>query len=131
MALIMARHEATEMDLDIEVDSAGTLMIEGHPADPNAIAVCAEKNWDLNDHRSKGLTEVHLSWADHILVMAPNHTRFIQAHHPNHLARVIQLGHLIGKMEIPDPIGCWKNTFRKNRNMIHVGVQHFLRQLAN
>ena len=129
MALAIARHEAGRIGLDLAVDSAGTLMIEDRPADPHAIAVCADLGIDLNDHRSKGLKQSHIDWAHHILVMSPHHAHFIEKHFLFGKDRVILMGHLLGQMEIPDPVGSWRRTFRQNRDMISKSLGYFLDQL--
>ena len=98
MALGIARHKAQNQGIDIEVDSAGTLMIEGRSADDHAITVCGDIGVDIQAHRSKGLKETHCEWADHILIMEPKHSQFIQAHFPQHRDKVIHMGHLIGNV---------------------------------
>lgn len=128
MALGIARKFAKDHHLDIEVDSAGTLMIYGRAADPHAISVSKEIGVDLTTHESKGINSELCDWADHILVMELRHSAHIQRHYPDHSAKVIQLGHLIGQMEIPDPVGRWRRTFKKNRAMVQLAVEQLMQR---
>ena len=130
MALVIARHRASQMQLALEFDSAGTLMIEGAPADPKAVSVCKDISIDLTEHRSKGLNIDLVTWADHILVMEVRHSQFIESHFPDATHKTILMGHLAGQLEIPDPIGKWRRTFRLNRDMVQQAVDNFLRRFA-
>ena len=128
MALGIAQRIARDNQLDVAVDSAGTLMIYGRPADPHAVAVCKDIGVDISRHESKGITEALCDWADHILVMELKHSAHIQHHYSTHSTKVIHLGHLIGQMEIPDPIGRWRRTFKKNRGLVETAVEQLMKR---
>jgi protein-tyrosine-phosphatase len=47
-----------------------------------------ELGYDPNSHRSQGISEELLSWADKIVVMGNAHWKFIEQHHPEYLSKV-------------------------------------------
>lgn len=63
----------------VEIASAGTLGIEGRPADPAARTLALERGFDLQSHRSHGLTVRDLARADVIVVMEQAHKDHIEA----------------------------------------------------
>ncbi len=102
----------SDLSKQVEIRSAGTLSINGKPATSPAIAVAQEYGADLSRHRSRGLSEELLAWADLILVMGETHLRFIQEHYPEAAARTHLLRRFrrlpeefVGNVEVPDPIG--------------------------
>jgi protein-tyrosine-phosphatase len=46
-----------------------------------------ELGYDPNNHRSQGITEELLQWADKIVVMGNAHWKFIEQHYPEHLTK--------------------------------------------
>src|SRR5262245_47425755 len=58
---------------NVEVSSAGTLGIAGSPADAAACTIALERGFDLQPHRSRGLTDRQLARADLIVVMEKAH----------------------------------------------------------
>jgi protein-tyrosine-phosphatase len=94
---------------DLEVDGAGTLVLEGHPMSVRTRK--ALERHDLVDlsHRSRQFGEEHLG-ADLILAMEPDHLGWISRNHPDELARVGLL---------PDVVKRWPSDV----NTIPVGVQ--------
>ena len=117
--------------IPLEARSAGTLMIEGAPADPHAVAVCAELGIDIAAHRSMGLTQELLEWADWVLAMEFKHARFVRemAAESRGVGEVVMLGHLAGQMEIADPVGGWQYQFRRNRDVIGQCVSALMQRL--
>jgi len=120
MAVALARLHADRLGVPVEVDSAGTLGIVGHPAHPRAIAACWERGLDLSDHRSKALDAERLAWADTVLVMELQHATSARA-----LAAdlredaVVTLGSLCGGGDIADPVNAWTmRPFRVARDEI-------------
>ena len=128
MAEGIARHYAAQRGRAIEARSAGTLHIEGRPADRSAVAVCAEIGIDISQHRSQGLTGPLVDWADYVLVMEFGHANHIRDHHPD-CQELIMLGHMAGMMEIGDPIGRWKPRFRRSRDEIRRCVESLIDRL--
>lgn len=60
-----------------QVNSAGILGLEGHPADAAAQAVARRHGVSLEGHIARKVTRNLLQQADLILVMGPEHLRFI------------------------------------------------------
>ena len=56
MAAAMLSDWIEKRPLDLEVSSAGTLGIEDHAADPDAIEALEEEDLDLRSHRSRGIS---------------------------------------------------------------------------
>lgn len=126
MAEILSVHLADQMGVDVDARSAGTLELKGRPAHKHAIAVCNEMGLDLSRHRSQGVTEALVEWADHILVMERQHAIWVTDRFSEAAGRVHLLGGFDGKPEIPDPIGGWKWTFRRCRKRITRCLEVFL-----
>jgi protein-tyrosine-phosphatase len=113
-------------------DSAGTLDIEGRPPTANALAVMREVGVSIAHHRSKGLREAHLRWADHALMMTLDHAAAAHARDPLAGAKVRLLGPYGGKVtEIDDPIGWWRPTYRKTRGELERAIDGLLDRLLD
>jgi len=123
----MAERHARTSDRPLEVRSAGTLMIEGAPANKRAIQVCAEIGLDISAHRSTGLTAEHVAWADRILVMEIAHAMAVRTLYPDIGEDTLHLlGGFIGKTEIDDPIRSWFiGPFRTARDEITEAMERF------
>ena len=129
MAEAIARHYAESRDRALEVQSAGTLGIEDAPADPHAVTVCSEIDVDLSAHRSQGMSPALVQWADWIPVMTLAHARTVRDWFPEAEDKVVLLGSFGGLMEIADPIGAYRSTFRRVRDEIRTSVQALLDRL--
>lgn len=129
MAEGLARDYALRNRRPVEVRSAGTMGIQRRPADPNAVAVCAELGVGVGEHRSQGLTSELVTWADHIAVMEVAHAAHIREHFPEVADKIVMLGGRIGLVDIPDPIGGWTFQFRRSRNQIAQAVKSLVDQL--
>lgn len=129
MAAGIAELVALELGLQIEIRSAGTLGLVDRPAEPRAVAVCREIGVELGDHRSQGLTVDLVRWADTIYVMEDVHALVVRELVPDVGEIVIQLGPLVGKPWIQDPLGSWfKAPFRRLRDDLRAAIR---RALAN
>ena len=117
----------------VAIRSAGTLGINGQPAPSPAIVAAQEYGADLSRHRSHGLSDELVSWADLILVMERAHLRFIQERYPEAAART----HLLRRFrrlpgepavdeEIPDPIGGSLAVYRECAHLIDVELERLL-----
>lgn len=130
MAEGIARKDARELGLDVEVQSASAMGLDGRPADPKAVAVCAEIGVDLSNHSAQPVTPEVMTWADHVLVMELRHAHDLRERFPEHDAKIALLGTFGGAMEIADPIGGWKWTFRRIRRQIGSATRSFLLRLG-
>src|SRR5437867_6355873 len=84
---------------DVSVSSAGTLGIEGSPADAGAVALALERGFDIRRHRSRGIDPRELSRADLIVVMERRHLEEIEEAGPSAATRV----RMIREFETAEP----------------------------
>jgi len=84
---------------------------------------------DISAHRSGGIDEEQVKWADYILVMELNHQ--IQLHRKFEASdgKVLMLGTFGGLHEIADPIGGWRWKFRSIRDEIERCIAGFFDHL--
>lgn len=130
MAEVLAVGAAARRGLPVEARSCGTLLIEDHPADPEAVAVCAEVGLDLSGHLSQGAGDAIVAWADWLLCMETKHARWLRERWPDAEDRIVLLGTFGGGLEIADPIGGPRSRFRASRDEIGHAVDGFLARLA-
>lgn len=113
----------------VEVRSGGLLGIEGHPADPHAVQVMAEVGIDIAKHRSSGVDEPVMAWADYVLVMEMAHAVLLRERYPEHGDKVLLLANFGGMLDIPDPIGGRRRRFRRTRDDLRRCVERFMDRL--
>ena len=129
MAEGITRIEAERRGFDVSVRSAGTLHINGRPADKHATAVCREIGVDISGHRSQGVSDELVEWADHILVMELHHAEFLRNSHEDLGDKVLMFGNFGGTYQISDPVGGWRYQFRSNRKLLQKCVEGLLERL--
>ena len=56
------------------------------------------------------------------------HAHYIREHFEHH-DKVLMLGHMGGIMQVPDPHGGWKSTYRRSRDQLLRCVQAFIDRL--
>ncbi|WP_447723672.1 arsenate reductase/protein-tyrosine-phosphatase family protein [Enterobacter asburiae] len=86
-----------------QVNSAGILGLEGHPADAAAQAVARRHGVSLEGHIARKVTRNLLQQADLILVMGPEHLRFIATMAPENRGKSLLFGQWLDIRDIPDP----------------------------
>lgn len=132
MAAGLAAAMAAKRGVGVLCDSAGTLDLEGRPPTANAIAVLREVGISIEQHRSKGLREAHLRWADHALMMTLDHAATAHARDPSAGDKIRLLGPYGGRVtEIDDPIGWWRPTYRKTRADLEQAIGGLLDRLLD
>jgi protein-tyrosine-phosphatase len=130
MAEALARQYALERGFAIETRSGGVMGLEDRPADENVVAVLQEIGVDLGFHKSSGLDEETLAWADWILVMELDHARWVRELSPSAEDRTLMLGSFGGLADISDPMGSWRWRFRRTRDDLQRCVRAFMDQLS-
>lgn len=67
--------ELPEKSIAVNVQSAGTMGLIGHPATDLAVAIAADFDIDISEHRSQDLTHELLDKADLVLALATEHAQ--------------------------------------------------------
>lgn len=130
MAEVLLRERIEKRSLDLETSSAGTLGIEDHAANPDAVTAAAEVALDLQDHRSRGISHELLEDAFAIVLMGPEHESAILSRHPGFEDSLVRLweycpaGRDAG--EIEDPLGRGLAEFRRIRDVTGEALDHWL-----
>jgi len=106
----------------IAVSSAGTGALIGHPADPIAQALMAERGLDIGHHRARQVTQSICVEADLILTMDEGQRRHIENNYPLTRGRVFRLAET-AKLNIPDPYRMGQEAFEHALQLIDAGVK--------
>lgn len=88
---------------DRYIASAGIFGLEGCPADDSAQDVAWRHGISLDGHVARRLTRNLMQGSDLILVMEPEHLRFIAAMAPEIRGKSLLFGQWLEPQEIPDP----------------------------
>ena len=132
-ALLASRNSAQELSL--ASGSAGTLGIEDHAANPDAVRALEETGLNLKNHRSRAITDELLVKAFAIVVMAPEHEEYLLNRHPDSAEAIVRLwefcpeGQSAG--EIEDPLGRGLDEFRRIRDVIEDALDQWLATLED
>ena len=119
----------------LQVQSAGTLGINGNPATLHAITASREKGVDISNHVSCGANQDNISKADIIFAMADHHKEFLDRYFPKYKENVFLLkafnrrGKKPKRLSIKDPIGESLTTYRRVINQIDEELERILPQL--
>ena len=90
----------------VNVDSAGTLAIDGSPADPIMQALLVERGFtELREHRSRAVMPHHLSHYQLILCMENAHIAHLRRISSVATGKTMLLGRWNNSQEIDDPTG--------------------------
>lgn len=129
MAEGLARDYAQRRGWSVECRSGGIMGLIDKNAAKNAVRVLKEINIDISEHKSQGITQELVDWADHILVMELRHAIKLRERHDNLGTKVLQLGSFGGLVEVDDPVGGWRWRFRTSRDNIKRCVESFMDNL--
>lgn len=110
---------------DMHVRSAGLGALVGHPADPVALRLMAERGVNITDHRGTQVTRPMCLAADVILVMENAQRKRLDDLYPEARGRVFRLN----ESDIPDPYRKPEVAFRLALAGITTGVQTWARKL--
>lgn len=107
------RQTATRGELgQWEMDSAGTLAVEGQPASEGAMYAMNHKGIDLRGHRSKPVTAELIDRHQLILVMEKDHQVGLEKRFGDLDGRVHLLSDMVGEdFEISDPYECSQEEY--------------------
>ncbi|RQS71570.1 low molecular weight phosphotyrosine protein phosphatase [Burkholderia sp. Bp8963] len=76
----------------VDVQSAGIGALDGHPADPHAVALMRDRGLDISAHRARQLPSWLCTRADLILTMDREQKRYLERRDPALCGRVFRLG---------------------------------------
>ena len=116
---------------EVEVQSAGTLGINGMPAAENSVRVVREHGGDIAGHRSQGLSRKLVAASDLILAMASEHVEHLRKNYPAYRENVFllkQFAHSgpLEEPEIEDPIGSSLAVYRECGQVIAEEIDRVL-----
>jgi protein-tyrosine phosphatase len=120
----------------VEVHSAGTLGLFGHPATEYAVHAADELGANISKHRSQGISAQLLRDADVIFAMAREHKSYIERQFPEVRENVFLLksfGQSIAEVageNIDDPIGESLSFYRKCAGIIDSELNRILPRLT-
>ncbi|HEY0973864.1 MAG TPA: low molecular weight protein-tyrosine-phosphatase [Solimonas sp.] len=114
----------------VEIHSAGTGALVGHPADPMSVAVAADHGIDLSTHRAQQATLPLLSSMDLILTLDQSHNDWLNRHYPQFRGRVHKIMKWAGNYDVDDPYRLPRAAFEEAWTEIEVGVGDWLKKLA-
>jgi len=133
MAEAYLEKRAKEEGLDIKVESAGTLGIDGMEPTKEAWQMIKSEGIESTDYVSAGLNHDLVEWADVILVMERMHKDRVSFMIPDAATKVKYLREFSGeseeKTEIPDPIGRPVRFYKKCFEMIKRSVNGFIDEI--
>ncbi len=70
-----------------------------------------------------------MGWADHVLGMTLEHCAQVRERYPDAEAEVSNLASYGGFMQLKDPLGSWRWTFKRSRNDIEACCKAFIDRL--
>lgn len=106
----------------MSVSSAGTGALIGHPADPIAQALLAERGLDISAHRARQITQSLSQQADLILTMDDEQRRYIESRYPLTRGKVFRLAES-AKLNVPDPYRRGQEAFEHALQLIDAGAK--------
>ena len=119
----------------VQVQSAGTLGINGNPATDFAIITASKLGANISQHRSQGLTDKLAKESDLIFAMASEHKNLLNKHYPEIRENVFLLRSFARDPEeklnrdIADPIGGPLDHYRQCGELINSELQRILPRL--
>lgn len=114
MAEAIAKYTAQNMNINVEIKSAGIYANPGEKASDNAVLAMKEMNLDLSNHISQRLTNELLVESDLVLTMTNGHKSSILSLFPTFKGKVFTLFEYIGENgEVADPFGGDIVSYRK------------------
>ena len=113
-----------------QVSSAGILGLEGYPADATAQAVARRHGVSLEGHIARKVTRNLLQQADLILVMGPEHLRFIATMAPENRGKSLLFGQWLDIRDIPDPYNKSREAYEYVFEQLGKASQEWARRLS-
>ncbi|WP_278186981.1 protein tyrosine phosphatase [Enterobacter cloacae] len=115
---------------DRRITSAGIFGLEGRPADDYAQEVARRHGISLDGHVARKLTRGLMQESDLILVMEPEHLRFISAMAPEIRGKSLLFGQWLEPQDIPDPYRKSREAFEYVFGLLGKASQEWARRLG-
>jgi protein-tyrosine-phosphatase len=113
IAQAMASYLAGKMDVPIEADSAGLMVIPGSKVSKYSVDAVTEYGIDISSHIPKAITSELLDNADLIITMTKAQKDLIIKSIPYYSEKVKNLGEYSINGDITDPYGADFNTYKE------------------
>ncbi|MGU7811295.1 low molecular weight protein-tyrosine-phosphatase [Burkholderia sp. AW49-1] len=114
---------------NMTIQSAGLGALVGHPADPIAVGLLAERDIDIARHRAQFINQAICMQSDLILVMDRDQKARVEQRYPYARGKVFRLGEA-GDFDIFDPYGNDRDVFEACLRLIDKGVDAWARRIA-
>jgi low molecular weight protein-tyrosine phosphatase len=111
------------------VSSAGLGALIGHPADPVACELMAERGISIEAHRARQISLDLCQRADLILVMEREQRRVVEQRYPFTAGRVFRLCEVSGQ-DVPDPYRAPRGVFQQSLALIDRGAQQWVDRIS-
>lgn len=115
---------------DLDVRSAGTGALVGHPADKTASEVAAVQGLSLEGHEAQQLTAEMCRNVDLILVMEKRHIEQVNRIDPAARGKTMLLGHWLNQKEIADPYRKSREAFEEIYGLLENATQKWVNVLS-
>ena len=104
---------------DVLVESAGTLALDGNPADATIRELMTARGYPgIENHRSRALMPSHVSNYDLVLCMERDHMARVQRLTPYAANKTRLFGHWDGQAEVDDPVGRSEKTYARSLDLM-------------
>ncbi len=103
MAAALFNKIATELNLDVRIESAGLFAQDGEPASAEAVVAMKKYDIDLLGHHSQSINTELLEKSDLILTMTTAHKMVLEASAPDKTYTLCEFAG--GEEDIADPYG--------------------------
>lgn len=111
------------------VFSAGVGALVGRGAEPDAVALMAERHVDISSHRAQQVTDAVVAESELILAMDGGHLRWLHQNYPQLRGRAYLWLHWDGGGDVADPYGLPRSAFAQSLSQIEDGLSSWLRRL--
>lgn len=138
---LLKENNMGNININIDVSSAGISAFEGEEANEKAIYTLKNKGIDIKSHKSRQLTKEIINSSDLILTMTNSHKNMILSIMPEHSKKVFTIKEyvyinngeeLAGKnLDIADPYGLNYNDYEKCAEEIEKNLKDIIKVLNN
>lgn len=113
---------------DIQVESAGVGALVGRPAEPPAVALMAERELDISEHRARQVNQPMVMAADLLFAMDQGQVSWLLEQYAFIRGRVFRLGHWRDE-DVPDPFGGSEADFADALAVIERCIEDWVNRL--